>query len=99
MSFVIAERLLIEVSEQMERLNTHIGTAHRSLKQAPEVLHAVRVDIAIHVSFGVVDNLVSVLRAKAVIGKVFIGHQVRPFADMRPDFTLKNILAAIWNDS
>ena len=58
----------------MERLNTHIGTADRTLQEAPEVLHAVSVDVAVNVALSVVDDLVGVLRIKPIVREKFIGH-------------------------
>lgn len=54
-----AERLFIEVAEQMERLDTHIGALDPALQEAPEVLNAVGMDIPAHVGFGVIDDLVA----------------------------------------
>jgi hypothetical protein len=76
-SLVIAKRLLIEVSEQMERLNTHIGTADGSFQETPEVLHAVRMDRAVSVLLSVVNDLVRVLRIKPVVREKFVRHDFR----------------------
>jgi hypothetical protein len=37
-TIVIAERLLIELTEKMERFDAHIGSVDAALQQAPEVL-------------------------------------------------------------
>jgi hypothetical protein len=49
-TFVITKRLLIEVSKQMERLNTH-RTLDGPLRERPEIFHAVCVDVAIGSTF------------------------------------------------
>lgn len=41
LAVVVAERLLIEVAKQMERFDTHIGSAQAALQQRPEVLKAI----------------------------------------------------------
>src|ERR1700722_4707945 len=61
----------------MERFNTHIGTADRALQEAPEVLHAVSVDVAVNVALSVVNDLVRIVRIQRVVREKFIGHDFR----------------------
>jgi len=49
--------LFIDVTEQKERLDTHLGGVQTALEQAPKVLHAVGVTLPIHILLGMVDNL------------------------------------------
>src|SRR2546427_10385220 len=48
------EGLLVEVAEQVERLDAHVGAADRPLQEAPEVLNPLRMDVAVHVRLRVV---------------------------------------------
>ena len=56
----------------MERFNTYISTFDRALQQTPEILHAVRMDVPINVRLGMVNDLVSVVGPKPVIGQMLI---------------------------
>lgn len=47
-------RLFVQIPEQVERLDAHVGTLDAALQQRPIILQAVRVDRAIDVVFGVV---------------------------------------------
>src|ERR1019366_68092 len=51
----------------MKRFDTNIRALDGSLQETPEIFHAVRVNDAINVGFGVVHNLVGIL-IKTVIG-------------------------------
>jgi putative heme degradation protein len=55
---VVPKRLFVNVPEQVERLNAHIRALQAPFEQAPEVLASVRVNLAVHVRFGVVNDLV-----------------------------------------
>ena len=57
---VEAKRLFVQVAEQMERFDAHVGALHGALQERPEVLQAVGVDLPVHVGFGVVDDVVDV---------------------------------------
>ena len=57
---VETERLFIQIPEQVERLHADVSSLESTLEQGPEILAAVRVDGAIDVGFGVVDDLVDV---------------------------------------
>jgi hypothetical protein len=59
--------LFVDVAEQMERLNADIGPVKATLQQAPEVLHGVRVDIAVNVLYRVIDNRMLVVILQTVI--------------------------------
>src|SRR5690606_33978031 len=83
---VEAEHLLVEVAEQVERLNGDVRTAERPLKQRPEVLDAVRVDFATHVLASVMLNgLVNVLAAEEAVRTEAIGVEVRASLDVLAD--------------
>ena len=46
-AIVIAEHLLIEISEQVERLDRNVGSLQAALEQGPEVLQSVGVNFAV----------------------------------------------------
>jgi|HubBroStandDraft_1064217.scaffolds.fasta_scaffold22605_3 hypothetical protein len=64
---VIPERLFVQVPKQVERLYADIGSMQSALQQTPEVLHRVRVDVAVHVLNSVVDNGVLVVVLQPVV--------------------------------
>ena len=55
------ERRLIEIAEDVERLDGHVRAVQCTLHQGPEVLKSVRVDAALHVDGDVVHNIVHVV--------------------------------------
>jgi hypothetical protein len=67
---VVAERLLIEVAEQMKRFDTHIGSVNATLQQAPVVLQLIGVYASVYVLDCMVNNLVSVLASKSAIASI-----------------------------
>src|ERR1017187_54890 len=72
LAVVVAKRLLIDVPEQMERLYADIGPVQATLQETPEILHRVRMHVAIHVLHGMIDNGVLVVFAQSVVGLQFI---------------------------
>ena len=66
---VVPEGLLIEVTEEMERLNTYVGTTDAALQQRPEVLKAVGVDATVDVLDSMIHNLMRVVGSKALIAE------------------------------
>lgn len=95
MALVITERLLIEVSEEMEWLDTYVGTSNRTLQETPEVLHPVRVDVAVYIRLGMVNNIVCVIGIQSVIRKVFVGHHMRVLANVSFDLALQCLFATV----
>ena len=93
---VEAERLLVEVAEQMERLHAHVGAPDRALQEAPKILHALRVNIAVYVGLGVVHDLVGVVGLQAlhvhpvepVVGRVGVGVNLSAAVDVLADVRL-----------
>ncbi len=61
------ERLLVEVAEEMERLDADVGAFDVAFQERPEVFEPVGVDLAARVGFGVVDDLVRVVGRQAFI--------------------------------
>ena len=54
--FVVAENLLIEVPEQVVRLNVNVRAMQSTLQERPEVVHRVRMNVAVHVFDRVVNH-------------------------------------------
>ena len=74
-ALVEAERLLIEIPEQVKRLDADVGArASARLSKLQIVFQAVGVDVAVHVSLGVVDDVVNVAALRLiVVGQQRIG--------------------------
>ena len=51
LAVVVPERLFVQVPEQVKRFHAHVRAVQAALEQAPEVLQAVRVDIAANVLY------------------------------------------------
>jgi len=62
---VEAESLFVNIAEQVIRFHRNVGSVDTTLQQAPEVLHAVGVNLPVNVGFGMVNNLVLKVIAKA----------------------------------
>src|SRR2546426_996192 len=77
----------------MERLNTDIGPAKSSLQKALEVFESVGVNCSVYVGFRVIDDFVSVLGLKPVVGLQSIGIQSRSRSHIAADLSLKVMLA------
>src|SRR5260370_36424997 len=79
---VVAERLFIEIAEQVKRLNAHVGSRDAALEQTPEVLKTVCVNPTIHILFRMIYNLMREVSPQTVIGKQGIGIQGALSGDM-----------------
>jgi hypothetical protein len=64
---VVAEALLVKITEQVIGFHADVRALKLSLHQAPEVLHRVRMNIAVCVLYGVIHNRVPILRIKPVV--------------------------------
>src|SRR5712664_3594390 len=58
-AIVVAEHLLVEVSEQVERLDVDVCSLESALEKAPEVFQPVGVNLSVNVAFGMVNRLVN----------------------------------------
>lgn len=54
---VEAERLLIEIPEQVERLDTDVCSIDAPLDQTPEILKSIGMNFAINIRYSGVNNL------------------------------------------
>ena len=67
------ERLFVNVAEEMERFHGHIGAVNPALQQTPKVLKPIGVNVAVHIGFQVVHDLVFVLVGHSPRGAEFVG--------------------------
>jgi len=95
---VEAHGLLIEITEQVERLDRHVGALDGALQERPEVLQAVGVDLAAHVSHAMVDDAVDVFGLKTLVGPRGIGVNVRAWLDVLLNVRLKRVLPDVLGD-
>lgn len=86
MAGVESEHLLVKVSEQVERLHTDVGSLDGALQQRPEVLHAIGVNLAVNVFFGMVNDLVLILVTEQDVGAVSIRIDFRATLYILADF-------------
>jgi hypothetical protein len=70
---VKTKSLLVDVAEQMERLHADVGSMQAALQEAPEVLHAIGVNVAVYVFHGVIDDGMLIVRFQPIVGLQFIG--------------------------
>ena len=92
---VETECLFVDVPEQVKRLDTDVGSMQAAFQQAPEIVHAVGVHIAVHVFDRMVDNGVLIVCTQTFIRLQFIGENRSARFDMLADLLLKFALAAI----
>jgi hypothetical protein len=52
----VAEALFVKVAIRVERFDAYIGYANRAFQQTPEILKAIRMQVAINVGFGMVND-------------------------------------------
>src|SRR5437763_1078307 len=60
-AFIKSKRLLIQIPEQMKRLDAHIRAFDAALQQRREIFQSVRVDMTLRVALGMVNDLVNKL--------------------------------------
>src|ERR1700724_1484652 len=80
LAVVEPEGLLIQVAEEVERLDADVGSFDRALEERPEVFQIVGVDLALGVAFGMVDDLVDIVLAEFVVGRQRIVNSSDPSA-------------------
>src|ERR1039458_4360790 len=81
-AIVESERLLIDVAEQVERFHADVGPVQAALQETPEILHAIGVDISIHVLNRVVDDSVLIVSLQRLIRFQFITEDSRSRFDV-----------------
>jgi hypothetical protein len=95
LALVISERLLIEIAEQMERLDADVGSFQAALQQRPEILDAIRVNIAANVLFGMIHKLMNVILVESGIRRQFISEYFGPRFNVRAHFLLQRMALAV----
>lgn len=55
------ECLFVKIAEQVKRFHADVGPSDAAFQQTPKVFQTVGVDSTVHVSNGVVNDLVSVI--------------------------------------
>src|SRR5580658_3046273 len=66
----------------MKRFNTHVRTFDRAFQQRPEVLHPVRVNVAVNIAFRMIDYLVGIFVVQAIIREQFVSHYLGTLPDV-----------------
>src|SRR5579862_6327734 len=97
-ALVEREGSLVEIPEQVERLDADVGALQAPLKERPEVLDAVRVDCPIDVLAGVIDDGMGVVAVEPAIRAQSIGVDVRAGEDVLPDEGLQGRASAVGDD-
>lgn len=91
---VVPEGLFVQIAEQVERLDADVGSMQLALYQRPEVLHRVRVNIALGVFNSMVNYLMREVAVKSVVGLQRIRIQSRTGSDVLPDMLVEFVLTA-----
>ena len=63
-TIVKPKHLLSNVAIKMKRLNSNVGSTKPALQQRPEVLYALRVNLAAHILFNMVNSRVNVILSR-----------------------------------
>src|ERR1700683_4997933 len=72
---VVAGRLFIDITEEVERLNRDIGPSQAAFQERPEVFHALSVNLSVNVLLKVIDELMLVF-GEAQIPIELIRHEL-----------------------
>ncbi len=80
------------------RLDTHIGSADTTLRETPEILKPVGMNLTINVGYGMIDDLVCVITSKTVIGSKRVAIECGTSLDMLRYFSLNCPFLAVRND-
>ena|SRR6266850_1628486 len=70
---VVAEHLLIQVAEEMERFHANVGSFESALEQAPEVFESVGVNLPVNIRLGMVNDLVRESGLQVLVGHERVG--------------------------
>jgi len=54
---VVAENLLVQIPEKVERFHAYVGAFDSTLQKTPKVFESVGVNLPINIPFGMVDAL------------------------------------------
>lgn len=99
-AIVVAKHLLIQVAEQVKRLDTDVGSFQSALDQTPEVFQTVGMNLPVNVLFGVVNDLVlEALLLESHVGHECIGVDRAARLDVSANIGLQKMFLAIADDS
>lgn len=98
LAIVVAECLFVEIAEQVERLDAHIGSVDPALQERPEIFESVGVNLPLDVFLSVVNHFVAVLLRQTVIGLERIAVERGSSSNVGADLFLDCFLAAVGND-
>ena len=76
-TIVKAERLFVNIAEQVERLNADVGAVDAALQETPEILHAIGVNVLANILHGMVNDLMSVFVRESPVGLQEVAINVR----------------------
>src|SRR5271165_115131 len=74
LAVVEAERLLVKIPKQVERLDADVSTVYAPLEQAPEVFQPVSVYAAIDIFLGMVNDLMRVFLRQSIVREQVRAH-------------------------
>jgi hypothetical protein len=94
---VVAESLLVDIAEQVERLHADVGAVQAAFEQAPEILDCIGVDIAVYVFDGMIDDCVIIVLGQSFIRTQFITENRGTGFDVLADRFLKFLPATFIN--
>jgi hypothetical protein len=72
-SIVESKHLFVNVSVQMERLDTDVCTFQAPLEKAPEIFESVCVNLTVNVAFGMLNHLMRKAIGSAFCASVVVG--------------------------
>src|SRR5579872_1233619 len=98
-AIVVAERLFVEIPEQMERLDTYVGSLQSAFQEAPEVFESIGVDVAANVPLGVVYHFMLELIRHFEIRHEVVRVDGAAGFDVLLNLTVQCLAVAIRNDS
>ena len=90
---VVAEHLLVQIPEQVERFYAHVGSFQSALEQTPEILKPISVDLSVNVLFRMVNNFVPEIFLEPHVGHERIGVDRATGFDVSANFGLQVMLA------
>ena len=95
---VVSENLFVDIARQMERLNSNVGSTKATLQEAPEVLQAIRVDSAVDVPFGMINNVMNKVVAHFVIADCVVCVDLCPVFDVLKQNVLESLASDVRDD-
>jgi hypothetical protein len=97
LAVVVAKRLFVKVAEQVERLDTDVCAVQAAFKRAPEILHRVGVDVAVHILDSMVNNSVLEVSLQTIVGQKFVTEDRGASLNALTNDALKLLLPASLN--